>query len=176
MKDKQLIENKRGREMVQEMKEEQEYIIKPELPPKRRGFFGAVKPANGEDLAALAKYLQRILSSPLLCQETFIFDEFKLDDKIKEIFCGFAANKMEAWKSVANQPCILDPKKLLNQQLGDEYEFHTAYIVRRPLNDLKYGLLNFNHWALKFEGVVCIFYISLHEMYILITMYVYVYI
>ena len=36
---------------------------------------------------------------------------------------------------------------------GDEYEFHTVYIVRRPLNDHTLRLFNFNHWALKFEGM-----------------------
>jgi len=36
--------------------------------------------------------------------------------------------------------------------MGDEYEFHTVYIVRRPLNDSSLSLFNFNHWALKFEG------------------------
>ena len=142
------------------MKKEEEFIIKPELPSKKKVFklFGN-KSAKYSDLINLSNYLNRIFSSPSLCRHDFIFDELNFDKDLKELLRSLASNKLDAWHAIADRPFIKDPVKL-QKKVGTEYEFHTIYIVRRPLNDQSLKLFNFNHWAIKAEGIQNIFIFS----------------
>ena len=158
------ISKKRGEKLIKQMKKEEEFIIKPKLPPKRTGWFGGNKSATYQDLELLANYLHHLLASPSLGKASFIFEELKFPEDLVKLLRNLANNNLEAWRAKANQRCIRDPSKL--NRWGDDYEFHTVYIVRRPLNDTKLSLFNFNHWALKFEGMYIIF-LSVSFEYIL---------
>lgn len=147
------IIKKRGEITINEMKKEEEFISKPKLPNKRKGWFGGTKSANYKDLELLATYLNQLFSSPSLMKTSFIYEELGFPEDLTILLRSLASNHLEAWHAKANQRCIRDPSKLKSWGTGDEYEFHTVYIVRRPLNDQSLSLFNFNHWALKFEGM-----------------------
>ena len=125
--------------------------MKPTLPPKRKGMFSGAKPATSSDLFWCAQFLNVLLSSPALCKEAFVFDELGFDEDLKLLIRSMSVHKLDALHSIADQPFIRDPTRLLNKT-GSDYEFHSVYIAKRPLSDRSLKLFNFQHWSLKMEG------------------------
>eukprot|EP01084_Bolivina_argentea_P145624 255204_1 len=150
-KDCERINAKRGEHIINAMRNEEQFIVKPALPSRKKSIFGGSKSAKLLDLLSLAYYLNIIFSSATVAKSNFVYDELGLDCDLKKLLRSLASNRLEAMYSVADQPCIRDPTRLQYKH-GCEYEFHTVYIVRRPINDLSINLSNFSHWAIKMEG------------------------
>eukprot|EP01084_Bolivina_argentea_P259771 438454_1 len=142
------ILKKRGEILAEEMKMEQLFMKKPKLPSKKKSIFSGVKPATTSDLISLANYLNILLSSPSLCQESFVFEELSFSEELKLLIKSFATHKLETLKTISDTPSVSDPSKLLNYK----HDFHTFHIVRRSFTDSSLKLFGFNHWAIKMEG------------------------
>eukprot|EP01084_Bolivina_argentea_P317385 550274_1 len=145
---RKAIKKQRGKRNHKNMTLEDLFSLKPTLPSIKKGMFQNKKPTH-DDLVALGQYLHTLLSSASLCIQHFVYSELELDGELKHIMMSLANNKLDALETIALKRYIVNPNRLISSNLD---EFHTVYIVSRPLNDTKFSMLNMRHWAIKFEG------------------------
>ncbi|ETO22976.1 hypothetical protein RFI_14201, partial [Reticulomyxa filosa] len=98
-------------------------------------------------------YIQHLFSSPSLVLCNWFFEKLVEKDTVfceslKQELIGKARQRLEKWNQKATLTTLqfadLKDKTAANSQ----YNFHTAYVVRKPLDQSR--LLY--HWALAFEG------------------------
>eukprot|EP01084_Bolivina_argentea_P124099 219922_1 len=118
--------------------------------PKGKSLFH--KKADIKDLQNHAMYLEILFSSAPLCLQEYIFELLAIDDKLKKLIQYRAKTKLKTLGEIANSEVLINPYKLIKKN-GD---FHTIYITSRPLqvgnNTSNSKPIQFDHWALKFEG------------------------
>jgi len=109
------------------------------------------KTANLEYAHKYAQYLQRCFSSlSLLIQPWFyrLLGDDGLNEYLSEYIISISYKRLNTMiAKTLTKSCSI---KRLSRR--NEFKFHTCYITTRPLSDPSSHLLNFNHWALKFEG------------------------
>eukprot|EP01084_Bolivina_argentea_P252188 423245_1 len=141
---------KRVEQIELEMKEEDEYLLLPNI-PKGKSLFH--KKADAKDLNNHAIYLEKLMSSSPLLLQDYIFQLLRIDPVLKKFMQHKAGTKLKTLQNIANKKYLKNPYKLTKKR-GIAYEFHTLYITQRPLYiaDNNFSPINFDHWALKFEG------------------------
>eukprot|EP01084_Bolivina_argentea_P252192 423249_1 len=138
----------RSNEIKECIEKEKEYLKKPQL-PKTWGILK--KSANMEYAIKYAKYLQHCFTSlALLIQHWFytLISDNGLNKQLAKYLMSTAHKRLNTMIAKTNaKNCSI--RRLSKRS---EFKFHTCYITTRPLHDPSSDLLNFNHWALKFEG------------------------
>ena len=109
---------------------------------------------TNKHLKEFAQYLHIIFASPALLLEDGLYEILNITDpEIITLFKTLALQKIDSLKSEAikynGDQCIRDPTKLKKKP----FNFHTLWIVKRPLNNNTAKLVGIDHWALKFEGM-----------------------
>eukprot|EP01084_Bolivina_argentea_P008705 16285_1 len=144
---------KRGDELNNNLQYEDMLSTKPTL-PKGGGNIFSRKSMTPTDLRNYSLYLHIILNNVQLLLNDELYQILKIDDQeIITLFKLLAYTKLETLKSEATKydhiRCIKDPTKL-KRKIG--INFHTLFIVKRPLNVKNSAIFGFEHWSLKFEG------------------------
>ena len=143
-------QTKRSKRCKKEMKEEDNYLLLPNL-PKGKSIFH--KKADWNDCVNYASYLEKLFSSSPLCIQDYIFNLLVIDPELKKLIQHKAGTRLRTLRNIADMEFIKNPYKLTRKK-GKDYHFHTLYIAQRPLRitDTNFSPVNFDHWALKFEG------------------------
>ncbi len=131
-------------------------MTKPILPAgPGKSLFGKKKSMTAKDVGDYSNYLHKILNSAQLMLTDEIYQILNFDEDVVTLFKTLALKKLETLEVAANKydhvRCLRDPSKLKNK-IG--INFHTLWVVKRPLNDTNAAFLGCNHWALKFEGIL----------------------
>ena len=136
-------------------------MITPKLPSGPSKLSLSRKGMTNKDLNNYSNYLHAIFASPALLLEDEIYEILKIHDQdIIALFKTCALSKVKSLKSEAlkyrDDRMMRDPTKLKKKP----FNFHTLWIVKRPLNNNTAKFVGLDHWALKFEGIFIFIFLS----------------
>ena len=134
---------------------EEALLSPPRLPSgPSTSLFGKKKGMTNQHLEQYASYLHKIFASPNVLLDNKIYAILGMDVQIVTLFKALAKSKVQLLKygalqyrdeqMVRNNPYKLRKKKAFN--------FHTLWIVKRPVNSNTPGFAGLDLWMLKFEG------------------------